>query len=145
MAVVIRTIAAEPEAVFRVLANGWLYPAWVVGAARMRGVDDAWPEEQSALHHSFGSWPFLLNDKTVSLEWDPPRRARMRARGWPIGEAEVIVEVKRRPDGCVVRLTEDAVEGPGRLVPGVIRTIGITIRNRETLRRLAFLAEGGGR
>ena len=28
-----------PSAVWAVLADGWLYPVWVVGAARMREVD----------------------------------------------------------------------------------------------------------
>jgi len=143
VAVNVRYIEAEPAAIFRVLADGWLYPTWVVGASRIRGVDDAWPAEKSAIHHSFGVWPLVLDDKTVSLEWDPPRRARLRARGWPIGEAEVTLDVKPRGTGSVVRISEDAVAGPGRLVPRFIRTIGLKIRNSETLDRLAYLAEGG--
>jgi hypothetical protein len=143
MAVNVRYIAAEPETIFRVLADGWLYPSWVVGASRIRDVDAEWPAVSSELHHSFGVWPVLINDKTVCLEWDPPRRARLRAHGWPIGEAEVVLDVKPRGDGSVVRIIEDAVEGPGRLVPSFIRSIGIGIRNTETLDRLAYLAEGG--
>jgi hypothetical protein len=143
MAVNVRYIAAEPETIFRVLADGWLYPSWVVGASRIRDVDASWPSVSSELHHSFGVWPVLINDKTVCLEWDPPRRARLRAHGWPIGEAEVIIDVKPRGEGSAVRIIEDAVEGPGRLVPSFIRSIGIGIRNTETLDRLAYLAEGG--
>jgi hypothetical protein len=145
MAENIRTMEATPEQVFAVLADGWLYPVWVVGASRMRSVDASWPAPGAELHHSFGVWPFLLNDKAVVLEWDPPRRMVIRAHGWPVGEAQVTMEVKARGAGSVVRILEDAVEGPGRLVPAFLRSPGLHARNTETLRRLAFLAEGGAR
>jgi len=145
MAENVRRIDATPEQVFAVLADGWLYPSWVVGASRIRGVHDTWPGEGAELHHSFGVWPILINDKTVLLEWDPPRRAVLRAHGWPIGEAQVTIEVRPSGTGSLVRIVEDAVEGPGRLVPSPIRQIGLRIRNRETLQRLAYLAEGGAR
>jgi hypothetical protein len=143
MAKNVRRIDASPERVFEVLANGWLYPSWVVGASRIRGVDSGWPEVGAELHHSFGVWPLLINDKTVLLEWDPPRRTVLQAHGWPIGEARVTIDVRPQGKGSVVRLLEDAVEGPGRMVPSVIRQPGIYVRNRETLRRLAYLVEGG--
>ncbi|BDI21954.1 SRPBCC family protein [Herbiconiux sp. L3-i23] len=136
-------IDAAPEAVFVVLGDGWLYPNWVVGASRMRDVDESWPSEGAKLHHSFGTWPVLLDDNTEMLEWDPPRRAVLQARGWPIGEARVVIRVQARGAGCVVRIDEDAAEGPGRLVPKVIRDLGLRLRNRETLHRLAYLVEGG--
>lgn len=145
MSLVVRYIDASPEAVFAILEDGWLFANWVVGAARMRDVDEAWPEPGSRLHHSFGSWPVFINDKTVMYEWEPPRRLTMNAHGWPIGEALIVMEVKPRGNGCVVRIWEDAVEGPGRFVPKFVRAIGLTLRNRESLRRLAFLAEGGAR
>jgi hypothetical protein len=138
-----RTISASPEAVFSVLSDGWLYPTWVVGAARARNVTADWPAAGAEIHHSFGIWPVMLNDKTVMLDWQAPTSARLRARGWPIGEAEVLIEVRPSPEGCVVRITEDAVEGPGLLIPRILRRILIFLRNRETLRRLAYLAEGG--
>ena len=43
--------------------------------------------------------------------------------------------------GTLVILDEDAVSGPGRLVPKPLRAAGLLARNAETLRRLAFLAE----
>lgn len=143
MAVNYRTMDCSPEGVFAVLADGWLYPGWVVGASRMRSVDAAWPAEGSVLHHSVGAWPALLDDTTSVLEWDPPRHALLKARGWPIGEANVAVDVQPRGQGCVVRITEDAVAGPGRFVPVFLRDAAIKARNKETLRRLAYLAEGG--
>ena len=140
-----RRIDATPEQVFAVLADGWLYPSWVVGASRIRAVDDSWPRPGAELHHSFGVWPAVINDKTVMLEWDPPHRTVLRAHGWPIGEAQVTIEVKPSGRGSLVRIVEDAVEGPGRLVPSPIRAVGLRIRNHETLQRLAYLVEGGSR
>ena len=44
---VTRDFDASPGDVWDVLSDGWLYPCWVVGAARMRDVDEAWPEKGS--------------------------------------------------------------------------------------------------
>ncbi|WP_448808331.1 SRPBCC family protein [Agromyces bauzanensis] len=138
----VRAMACSSESVFEVLADGWLYPSWVVGASRMRDVDAAWPAQGSELHHSVGVWPALIDDDTVSVEWTPPRRMVMRAKGWPIGEACVTIEVRPRGDGCVVRMSEDAVEGPADLIPRFLIDPLLYLRNRETLQRLAYLAEG---
>ncbi len=145
MAAISRVLNCTPEDVFRVLADGWLYPSWVVGASRVRAVDESWPALQSKIQHSFGVWPALIDDSTSVVEWDAPRHAKLRARGWPIGEAHVVIDVKPRGGGCVVRIIEDAVEGPGTLVPRLIRDICIHHRNIETLHRLAYLAEGRAR
>ncbi len=138
----VRTMKCSPQAVFDVLADGWLYPAWVVGASRMRDVDRAWPAEGSELHHSFGVWPLLIDDETVSLEWTPPHGAVVRAKGWPIGEARVTIDVRPRGDGCLVRILEEPVEGPGSWIPRFLTDPMLYLRNRETLQRLAYLAEG---
>lgn len=138
----VRVMNCPPEAVFEVLADAWLYPSWVVGASRMRDVDEAWPAEDARLYHSVGSWPLVIDDETQSLEWEPPHRMRLRAKGWPLGEAHVVIEVKPRGDGCVVRIQEEAVEGPGSWVPRFLTEPVLRIRNAETLQRLAYLAEG---
>lgn len=142
MSVTVREMDCSPEAVFAVLADAWVFPTWVVGASRMRGVDGAWPEVGSKLHHSFGLWPLVIDDRTEMIEWDPPRRAVMQPAGWPLGEARVEIDVKPRGSGCVVRLVEFAVRGPGRLVPTPVADALLTVRNRETLTRLAHIAEG---
>lgn len=142
----VRRMACRAEDVFEVLRDGWVYPVWVVGAARMRAVDALWPQAGARLHHSVGPWPLLIDDVTVSEEWEPPRRMVMKARGWPIGEARVTIEVRRAGNRhCTVRIAEDAVSGPARIVPKPIRDLLLHARNRETLRRLAYLAEGRAR
>ena len=142
MATTTRSFSCSPDAVFAILADGWLYPSWVVGASRIRDVEPAWPGEGAKIHHSFGVWPALIDDTTSVLEWDPPRRAVLKARGWPVGSAEVVLEARPTGDGCEVSIAEDAVEGPGQLVPKPVRDVLIGVRNVETLRRLQYLAEG---
>ena len=137
-----RDVDAPAEAVWKVLSDGWLYPLWVVGAARMRDVDEDWPSVGSELHHSVGNWPLLLDDSTEVLEVDPGRMIRLKARGWPAGAAEVLVEIESIGSASRVHIREDAVEGPGVLVPKPLRQLTIAPRNREALRRLALLAEG---
>ena len=137
-----RVVHASPESVWAVLADGWLYPLWVVGAARIRGVDPTWPQPGARLHHSAGVWPALLDDETRVRAAEPGRRIELRAKGWPLGEADVVLELEPVDAGTRVRLHEDAAEGPGRLLPEPLRRPILTWRNTETLRRLALLVEG---
>ncbi|GED08470.1 SRPBCC family protein [Cellulosimicrobium cellulans] len=141
MVTVTRAVGRPPDAVLGVLADGWSYSTWVVGTARVRAVDDAWPAPGSRILHSVGLWPALLDDETVVRAWKPGRGIDLVARGWPAGEARVRIEVAPTADGCVVRIVEDAEKGPGTLVPRPVRSALIGPRNVETLRRLAFLAE----
>lgn len=131
-----------PDAVFSVLADGWLYPSWVVGASRVRDVDEHWPAPGSRLHHSVGAWPMLIDDYTEVLELDAPRLIRLRARGWPTGEAEVTITAEPTPAGCRISIEEHASAGPARLVPRPAMDAVLKIRNVETLHRLAMIAEG---
>ncbi len=125
-----------------VLADGWLYPVWVVGASRMRAVSSDWPAVGATLHHSLGSWPLLIDDTTHVLVSRPGRELRLRGRGWPTGEVEVQVLLKPTADGgCDVTMREDAAAGPARLVPRPVRHLMMAPRNNESLRRLAYLAE----
>lgn len=142
MAVVVRRFRADADSVFRVLADGWLYACWVVGASRCRAVDRAFPEPGSALHHSFGAWPFVVNDATTVEEWDPPHRMVIVARGKLLGAARAELRVSPRSSGCVVRMTERPVEGPTTLVPSALMQPLIYLRNVEALRRLDYLAAG---
>lgn len=138
----VRLMACTPADVFRVFDNGWLFPVWVVGASRMRDVSDAWPAVGSRLHHSFGVWPALIDDVTEVLEYEPSRRFVLQAKGWPMGEARVAIDVKPHGAQTLVRIQEEAVAGPGSLIPGPLLDIPLRWRNAETLHRLAYLAEG---
>ena len=142
MTAVSTVIAAPPEQVWKVLADGWLYPLWVVGASTMRQVDDHWPAPGARLHHSVGVWPAMIDDTTSSLACEEGSRLELQARAWPAGEARVVLRLRPVPGGTEVVMREYADTGPARLVPHLLQAPLIRARNRESLRRLSALAEG---
>lgn len=141
MSVNSRTVKAVPDHVWDVLRDGWLYPVWVVGATRMRDVDNTWPQVGSKLHHSAGVWPVVVDDNTEVLDVDSGRFLRLRARGWPMGEAEVKITLTASGAETLVQIEEDAVSGPALLVPKPARDQMMKVRNEESLLRLSFVAE----
>jgi carbon monoxide dehydrogenase subunit G len=142
MSTTTRSVSATPEQVWKVLSDGWLYPLFVVGASRMRDVDESWPAVGARLHHSVGTWPLLIDDTTEVVELDEGKRLLLLARGWPAGQAHVDISLEPQGDSTVVTITEDATAGPGLLVPKPLRDVQLHWRNVETLRRLAFVVEG---
>ncbi|WP_410875850.1 SRPBCC family protein [Nocardia sp. A7] len=144
MVQVTRTIQAPMDKVFAVLADGWSYAGWVVGASHIRGVDDTWPSVGAGIHHSVGPWPCTIEDTTSVRAIDAPHNIELIARLWPIGSAVVRLELRAiDPTSCEVVMTERAVGGPGRLLPHAFQALMLVPRNRESLSRLADLAEGG--
>jgi hypothetical protein len=140
-----RDLNCSPEDAFAVLSDGWLFAVWVVGASRIRDVDEGWPRAGATIHHSVGTWPLLINDTTTVVDVREHRSLRLRARAWPFGEADVLIEIAATTTGCRVTITEDAVRGPGVYVPQIILDVLLNWRNVETLRRLGYLAEGQAR
>lgn len=134
--------SATPEAVWQVLADGWLYAAWVVGASRVRDVDAGWPAVGTRIHHSVGLWPLLINDTTHVVGCTAGRELALTAKALPLGVARVVITLEPVEGGCVIRMDEDATSGPGVLMPKLARQALIVPRNREALRRLELLALG---
>lgn len=142
-AVVTRAVNAPPEVVWDVLADGWMYGMWVVGASRIREVEHGWPNVGTRIHHSVGLWPLLIDDHTRVLSATPNRELVLQARAWPAGEATVRLTLEAgRAGHTTIGIVEDVTAGPGRFVPRPARQLLITPRNTETLRRLALIAEG---
>jgi hypothetical protein len=143
MSTVSRLFNSPADVVWKVIADGWLYSGWVVGASRIRAVDAHWPEAGSRLHHSVGAWPMVINDSTRVAAVEPGRSLELVARGWPLGEAKVVITLEDLGTQCRVTIAEDAIRGPGKLVPKTLRDPLIDVRNRETLNRLELMAAGG--
>lgn len=141
MAVNRTRIAATRQAVWDVFSDGWSYTNWVVGASHMRAVDGSWPAEGSRLFHSAGVWPVLTRDETVVTACEPPRRLSMTARGRPLGEAAVVLELTDDGDGCLVTMHETPIAGPGKWLHSAVTDALLVRRNDESLARLAALCE----
>lgn len=142
MSTVNRLFNSPAEEVWKVIADGWLYSGWVVGASRIRAVDAHWPEAGSRLHHSVGAWPLVIDDSTRVTAVEPGRSLELVARGWPLGEAKVVITLEDLGTQCRVTIAEDAIRGPGKLVPKAVRDPLIGLRNTETLKRLELMAAG---
>lgn len=135
-------VRAKPDEVWDVLSDGWLFALWVVGASRIRAVEAEWPAATASIHHSFGAWPLLIDDVTSVTSSEPPRVLELRARAWPMGEAQVRIVLEPDDEGTRVMMEEFAARGPGRLVPEVLLNPLIGWRNRECISRLALTVEG---
>jgi hypothetical protein len=136
-----RTIGTTPERIFAVLADGWSYASWVVGAAHIRDVDPHWPAAGARIQHRVGPWPLDIDDQTVVRAVEPGVLLELDARMWPLGAA--VVRMKLEPVSATstrVRMGEELSAGIGRLLPGAIQALLLRPRNAEALRRLDDIA-----
>jgi uncharacterized protein YndB with AHSA1/START domain len=136
-----RTINAPPERIFAVLADGWSYASWVVGAAHIRDVDDGWPAVGTRVHHQVGPWPLQLKDQTSVRAVESDHVLELDARAWPLGGARIRLELRPAGrDSTQVVMTEQLSSGIGRLLPRRLQSLLLKPRNAEALRRLDDLA-----
>jgi Polyketide cyclase / dehydrase and lipid transport len=137
-----RTVAAAPDRVWAVLADGWTYSDWVVGTTHIRDVDPHWPRPGARIHHKTGPWPVSLHDRTLAVAAQAPRMLHLRPRLGPLGEVDVHITLTAAgPDRTRVTLAEEFRAGPLRWVRNRLNDLALHGRNRESLRRLADLVE----
>jgi uncharacterized protein YndB with AHSA1/START domain len=144
-------IDAPAPDVFDALGDARTYPDWLIGAKRIRRVDDGWPAEGSSFHHTVGAGPAVINDRTTILAFDRPHELRLRAGVGPFGDAFVrfTVEQVDRPTRTRVVFTEEPASGVLRLawrtLGQPIMRLGIWGRNAASLDRLKVFVESGGK
>ncbi|MDQ0379456.1 SRPBCC family protein [Amycolatopsis thermophila] len=141
MIVVSQRVPIPPERVFAVLADGWLYASWVVGAAHIRQVDSHWPQVGSRIHHSVGPWPLSVKDVSAVVEVEENKLLELEARMWPMGVAKIRLTLTPDSDGGTdVEMGEKLMRGPLSLLPAPVQGAVLAPRNTEALRRLADIA-----
>ena len=140
MAVVSRDVPVPAERVWSVLADGWTYSAWVVGASHVRKVESSWPSVGSGIHHSVGAWPLVIEDVTRVVAAVPGELLELDARLWPVGTATVRLELVPIPGGTRVVMSENARSGPATVLPRAVQDVLLKPRNTESLERLSALA-----
>jgi uncharacterized protein YndB with AHSA1/START domain len=141
VAEVSKRINASPERVWVELSDGWMYTGWVVGASHIRGVDGHWPDTGSRLHHEVGAWPLTVRDSTQVIESVPAQRLVLQARAWPAGEARIELSLEPDGTGTIVRMVEYPTNGAAKVLHNPVNEAILTKRNRESLDRLACIAE----
>ncbi|WP_205873403.1 SRPBCC family protein [Mycobacterium camsae] len=137
----IRDVSASRQAVWDVIADGWTYTQWVVGNSRTRAVDTNWPQPGSAIKHSVGVWPLVIDDKTEVESCTPGAELVLKARVGLFGAARITLRLSDNPDGCRIEMSEVPVTGPASLLPDRLALAAVYPRNRECLWRLGALAE----
>lgn len=136
-----REIRASRQRVWDAMANGWTYTQWVVGNSRTRAVDSHWPQPGSAIRHSVGVWPLVINDKTVVESCTPGEELVLRAHVGPLGAARITLRLTDTDEGCRVDMIEVPAAGPMKIIPDRLVLAAVYPRNRECLLWLAALAE----
>lgn len=137
----VRETTASCDEVWSVLADGWSYATWVVGASRIRSVDPAWPSKGTRIHHSVGIWPAVLSDETRSLGGHEGRELQLEARAVPFGTAHITLNLTPLATGCRIEMIEHASTWPLTVIPDALQHTLVHPRNAEALRRLALIAE----
>ncbi len=129
-----------PQAVWDALADPSSYGYWVVGSKEIRDADPDWPAPGSKFHHTVGGGPFQVSDHTESLEAEPPRRLRLRAKARPFGMANVTMEMLPKDGGTVVRMHEGPAGPTAVLSLNPLVHVLTKLRNAESLMRLEEIA-----
>lgn len=97
-----RLVHATPQGVWDVLSDDWLYPLWVVGASRMREVDDVWPATGASCTTPSASGrcsSTTTPEVTAAVEL---QSLTLRARGWPTcGGSPTSPNVADHPRQCL--------------------------------------------
>ena len=142
MTTVSKLVHATPEAVFSQLADGWIFPVWVVGATHIRDVDDDWPAVGlPAPSQGRVRGRSVIEDSTQVLEMTPNRRLVLQARAKLFGQARVEIVLEPSGDDCLVTMGEAPTEGVVHRLDNPLQRYALRQRNIETLERLATLAE----
>jgi uncharacterized protein YndB with AHSA1/START domain len=128
-----RELAHPVEVVFAVLADPHTYPTWLVGAQRMRSVDDDFPAPGSEFHHSVGVAEATVDDRSEVIAVAAPHRLEMQVEVGPIhGVVELLVD--DAAGGSSVRFRERPA-GLAAILTPLTRPV-LAARNTESLRRL---------
>ncbi len=134
---------SSPEDVFAVLADGWRYADWVVGAQRVRAVDDTWPEPGSRFHHEVGVGPLTIKDSSTLVSMDAPRQVVLEVRAFPAGKARVTMTMTPRDGGGTEVLMEEVpTGGPAESLDSWPLRRLTMLRNVESLKRLRRITDG---
>ncbi|SFB00624.1 hypothetical protein SAMN05216266_103232 [Amycolatopsis marina] len=145
MTEVCRTVPVPAKDIFAVLADGWSYAGWVVGASHIRDVDPNWPSVGSRIYHKSGPWPVQVADETEVLTMEQDRMLELRAKLWVLGDVRIRVSLLPLAEReTEIRMEEHPTGGPVSMAPKVLQDLLLKPRNQEALGRLADLADGRG-
>lgn len=110
LAVTHSVIEATPNDVFAVLQDPGAYPLWVIGARRLRKVDEDWPAGGGCLHHALGALGVtVIRDVTMARNSEPDALLELEAKLRPVGIVVVRLRLTPIDIGTVVTMEEKPV------------------------------------
>lgn len=140
MATVRKWVDATPESVWTILADPRAYAQWVVGSHDIVEYDDHWPQPGATFRHVQGHGPLKLSDTTTVLLAEPPSRLLLEVRIRPFLVGPVDLRLSADRGGTCISIDERVSGGALRVIPRVLTSPAIALRNLEALRRLAAMA-----
>jgi uncharacterized protein YndB with AHSA1/START domain len=140
-------VKSPPERVFDVIADARTYPLWLVGAKRIRHVEEDWPAEGSSFHHTVGMGPLVLHDCTTVTRIERPSVLELEAGIGPLGAAHVVFTVEPTADGSRVVVDEapskGVVKALWRWAGKLVLQASLFSRNLVSLEQLCTYVEAG--
>ncbi len=105
------TIRAPLDDVWEALVDVRTYPTWLIGARRIRRIDEGWPAPGTAFHHEVGiGGPLKIADRTRCIEIVPRQRLVLDVRALPVLHGKVTFELRDDGNnGTVVDMEEHPI------------------------------------
>lgn len=129
-------VAAEPAAVWDVLADPFSYSEWVFGTRRITAADPAWPARSSSFGYEAGFGPFRFSGRSTVREVEPPIHLEIEADARLIA-ARVVMPVKPWGEHALAVVEEHWIRGPSVLLDNPVIDLALNLRNRWMVRNLA--------
>ncbi|MEU8352353.1 MULTISPECIES: SRPBCC family protein [unclassified Streptomyces] len=134
-------IPRSPEAVWAVLCDGGKYEEWVIGTDETEEVDPSWPTPGASIRYTVRLGRWSLAGRTVVRICEPGKRLELEAKAGSLGTARIAVELLPWGEGCLVRVDEHPLTGPGARLHSAAVDVFIQIRHRRMLHRLSNVVQ----
>lgn len=136
MSTVHATVDAPAADVWETLIDVRTYPDWLIGARKIRHVEDGWPAPGTAFHHTVGlGGPLQISDRTMSEGSEPNRLLCLDVRAWPLLHAKVRFELRPVDAKRTEIEMEETPTGVHRFFAPVMSPLAMA-RNRASLGKL---------
>ncbi|MET0728720.1 MAG: SRPBCC family protein [Acidimicrobiales bacterium] len=128
-------IQAPLDDVWEALIDVRTYPTWLIGARKIRRVEEGWPAPGTAFHHEVGiGGPVKIADRTRCLEIVPRQRLVLDVRALPVLHGQVTFELHEDGSETVVDMEEHPI-GVYRVLAPVLAPL-TKARNAASLEAL---------
>jgi hypothetical protein len=141
MTEVSRVVIALSSDVWDLIADGWTQGGWVTGTSHVYAVDVAWPARGSSVHRAGGAWPVTYREEARVIAVVDGHSLELITRRPLLGQVRVSLRLRTHGVRTRVSMVETPCAGPIKWLDNPVAAGLRAWRTRETLDRLAALAE----